>query len=244
MSGGGLKMYFADIHCHALAGVDDGAADDGEMFAMIDAAYADHVRLLCFTPHWQPSAFGDNRRKAADAFRRATDYVAFKRYDMRLFLANELRSDRGDVSWLADRLCKTLGGGRSVLVDFSSAESVKNISDGVYRLLGAGYKPVLAHAERYSAFGFSIDRLRGLRSDGVMLQIDAGSLLGRFGLGCRIRSRALLEAQLVDIAASDAHNTSNRPTELTEAFGFVEKKYGRSCADTIFRKNPEALLKS
>ena len=46
-----VSMFFADIHIHALAGVDDGPSDEEEMFAMIDKAYDQGVRAICFTPH-------------------------------------------------------------------------------------------------------------------------------------------------------------------------------------------------
>lgn len=236
-------MYFADIHCHALAGVDDGAPDDKMMFAMIDAAWRDSVRLLCFTPHWNPSAFGDNRPGVLNAFKRACGYVESKSYDMRLFLANELRSESRDTSWLADRLCRPLGG-RYVLVDFSTRETIKNISDGLYRLLSAGYKPVLAHAERYESLGISIEPLKKLRADGVIIQINAGSPLGRFGFSCKLRSRAILSAHIADVAASDAHDVSDRPTEMTAGFEFVGKKYGSDYAKALFFSNPAALLRS
>ena len=235
-------MYFADIHCHALSAVDDGAKDDRTMFAMLDAAYADNVRILCLTPHWNPSAFGDNRRKSGDAFLRAREYVRRKGCDMPLFLANELKYDAAAVGWLSDHSCRTLGGTRNVLVDFSAGESADRILDGLRRLLGAGYRPILAHTERYSSLGFKKDELKRLRSDGVKIQLNADSILGKAGLGCRIRSRALLDAGLCDIVASDSHGTYYRPTMMTKAFEAVSEKYGQNYAARLFRDNPARLF--
>ncbi len=236
-------MYFADIHCHALAGVDDGAPDDKTMYEMIDAAFRDGVRLLCFTPHWNPSVFGDNRASVSNAFAKASEYVVSKRIGMRLFLANELRADRGDLSWLSERLCRTLHG-RCVLVDFPTRESVKNISDGVYRLLSAGYKPILAHAERYESLGFSVEPLKNLRADGALIQMNAGSPLGSFGFMCALRAKAMLKERVADIAASDAHDLSDRPTEMSAGYAFVEKKYGREYAASLFCACPESIFKN
>ncbi len=39
-------MYFADIHCHMIYGVDDGARTKEDMFAMFEKAYADNVRTV------------------------------------------------------------------------------------------------------------------------------------------------------------------------------------------------------
>lgn len=47
-------MNYADMHCHMLYGVDDGAQDRETSRAMLDAAYADGTRTICFTPHCHP----------------------------------------------------------------------------------------------------------------------------------------------------------------------------------------------
>ncbi len=47
-------MNYADMHCHMLYGVDDGAQDRETSRAVLDAAYADGTRTICFTPHCHP----------------------------------------------------------------------------------------------------------------------------------------------------------------------------------------------
>ena len=88
-------MFFADIHIHALAGVDDGPSDEEEMFAMIDEAYDQGVRAICFTPHWYPVSFGNNSEKALAAFDLVKSYILAKKVKMHLFLGNELRYSNG-----------------------------------------------------------------------------------------------------------------------------------------------------
>ena len=56
-------MGLADIHIHLLFGVDDGAKDEDEMHAILDAAYQAGTRVLCCTPHFHPGYFGDNYDK-------------------------------------------------------------------------------------------------------------------------------------------------------------------------------------
>ena len=53
-------MDFADMHIHALYGVDDGADTKEKMLSMVEASYNDGVRLMCFTPHFHLGYFGDN----------------------------------------------------------------------------------------------------------------------------------------------------------------------------------------
>ena len=81
-------MQFADIHIHALYGVDDGAKTKEDMFAIIDAAYADGTRLICMTPHFYPAMFGRRHKQAKESFRDAEEYVLEKYPDLCAALAH------------------------------------------------------------------------------------------------------------------------------------------------------------
>lgn len=234
---------FVDLHCHALFGVDDGAQSFDEMCAMVDASYADGVRALFLTPHFHLGFFGDNRQKSVDAFRQLGAYVRQSYPDMKLYLANELQCCHDCVSWLDEGLCRTLRGSRYVLVDFALGESARSIESGLTRLLNAGYVPILAHPERYIALGTFHKELKSLRSKGVLLQLDAQSPLGGFGLSVKMRANSLLREGLVDFIGSDAHDCKVRPPQISAAYFHIEKKYGRDYADAICRRNALKLLR-
>ena len=233
-------MRFADLHNHSLFGTDDGAGTEQEMLAMLDAAHADGVEVLCLTPHFHPGYFGDNQAKALQAFEVLTRYASEKYPEMRLYLGNELRYSPECLSWLESGTCRTLGGTDYVLVDFDEPETERNIVRGLERLMSAGYKPVLAHAERYRAL--SARRIRELWDDGVWIQIDVQSLFGVYGLGSRLRSRELLKKKLADIVATDAHGLGRRDPILSRGHRDVVRKYGEAYAGMIFAENPRRLL--
>ena len=218
-------MFFADIHIHALAGVDDGPSDEEEMFAMLDEAYDQGVRAICFTQHWYPVSFGNNSEKALAAFDLVKSYILAKKVKMYLFLGNELRYSNGAADWLRDGSCRRLKRTRFVLVDFSSGERCEDMIDGVRNILNIDHKPVFAHIERYPDIGKDLKAIEALRSSGIKIQLDAGSVLGRFGLACKNRSLKLLSEGLADIIASDAHGIEHRPILMKEASELVS----RSC---------------
>lgn len=230
-----ILSRYADIHIHALCGVDDGAADEETMRRMIDASYADGTRLICFTPHWHPALFSDNRERADAAYRLAQAYVAEKQYDLRIMLGNELYYADNCVEWLRAGSCRTLNGTRYVLVDFSEDEQLRSIIKGLNRLLSAGYKPILAHAERYTAM--QDEELRHLWADGVRVQLDAASVTGGFGLSCKRRARRFLSEGLVDLISSDAHDTHRRTPILSEAREWTRRKISEPYAEALFYRN-------
>lgn len=237
-------MKFADLHIHALCGVDDGAKTEEEMFRLTDAAYADGAGMLCLTPHFHPGYFGDNQKKGEDAFRILKQYAAETYPDLMLQLGNELRYSRDCISWLDDGACRTLGAGNRVLVDFSRGESQKSIVGGLDRLLNGGYAPVLAHVERYDSLRGNQKVLRELRDNGVLLQVDSQSIFGGFGLGTCAWARRILCEKMADVVASDAHDLRSRPPGLNRSFHYITKKCGADYAAAVCGIIPRELLEN
>lgn len=231
------ERLYADIHIHALCGVDDGAVDEETMHRMVDAAYADGTRVICFTPHWNPTLFRSDCEAIGRAYEQAVAYVSAQGYDLRLALGNELRYADTCVEWLREGFCKTLNGTRNVLVDFDEHEERQVILKALGRLLNAGYKPILAHVERYPAVQ-DIQDLHTLRSDGVRFQLDSMSITGGFGLGCKRRARRYLKAGLADMVASDAHDVTRRGVTLSEAYTWVSDHISSGYAHSLFWKAP------
>lgn len=237
-------MAFADIHNHILFGVDDGARVEKEMYQLIDAAYADGVRHLCFTPHYHPAYFGEHQEEIAAGFRMASAYAASRYLDLSLYLGNELRYERSCMEWLEQGRYKTLNGSQYLLVDFLYPEPADAILDAMLRVLNGGYTPVLAHVERYESLHRDMREVERMKSWGVVLQVDAQSPLGGLGRGAKHRSRRLLAAGLIDVVASDAHDLVRRPPQLRPCFEFVSKKYGEDYAIQLFWENPLRILES
>ena len=235
-------MNFADIHIHALCGSDDGADSKEEMFAMIDAAYGDGARYICLTPHYHIGYYGHNRERSERAFEILSEYVFSKYSDLRIALGNELHYEAGCEDQLSEGMCRTLNKTEYVLVDFSSSERKRVISAALDRLLNIGYRPILAHTERYTELLGETELIGEFRRNGVLIQLDTGSLLGDFGRKSRRFAKALLARRLVDIVSSDAHNTDTRPVGMKPTYEYIKKKYGQPYADKICCENARCLI--
>ena len=235
-------MIFADIHNHSLAAVDDGARSEETMFRMVDAAYADGTRLLCLTPHFHPISFGDNRASSLESFQKLQVYAAERYPDLQLYLGNELRYGPNCDNWLKEGFCRTLGNSSLVLVDFSADAGQSLMIRGLSQLLSMGYRPVLAHAERYP--NLTAKAVQDCFRNGIQIQINAGSMFGSFGWGARIRARWLLRNRLVCMVASDAHDLQHRPPLLSKGYQLVSKLTDKDYADRIFCSNAVDLLEN
>ena len=108
--------------------------------------------------------------------------------------------------------------------------------------MNAGYTPILAHVERYSDFGRDFRPLADLRANGVVIQIDAQSVIRGFGLGAQYRRRKLLAESLVDIVASDAHDLHFRPPDMMRCYAYIKKQHGTDYARAVCLENAEHIL--
>ena len=233
-------MTFADLHNHILSAVDDGAGSDEIMYRMVDAAYQDGIRLMCLTPHFHPGIFGDNRKAGAESFQKLRTYVAEHYPELQLFLGNELRYNHSCDRWLREGYCRTLDGNSLILVDFAADAGQNQITRGLEQLLSMGYRPVLAHAERYH--NISPGTIREFRRNGIRIQINSGSLTGSFGWFARLRARRLLRQHLVCMVASDAHDLKHRPPLLSKGYQITKKITDEDYANRIFWYNVIDLL--
>jgi protein-tyrosine phosphatase len=199
-----------DLHCHVLAGIDDGPATIEGSVALARAAAAAGTRTLVATPHVSWSCRNDadtiarmvkevNARLAAEA-------VALEvRRGAEIAITRVADIEPSELSRLG------LGGGAWLLVEPPFAETSASL-DGVVRdLQRRGHRVVLAHPERCQAFHRDPGMLDSLVRDGALTSITAGSLVGRFGESVRRFALQLAQGELIHNVVSDAHDDVRRP---------------------------------
>ena len=236
----GKDIILADVHNHSLFGVDDGALDEDRMWEMVSRSYEEGVRYLCLTPHYHPGYYGDNIEASQQAFDILEKRCRESYPDLKLLLANELHYSDGCVSWIKDKLCRTMHGSRLVLVDFRENADEAFIVKSLQRMTASGFEPILAHAERYMKL--SLGAIKMLKQDGVLIQINTGSCFGDFGARARNLAKKLLALRLADLVGSDAHNMGDRSPEMRRCYEFIAKKYSYDYATYVCRDNAVSLL--
>ena len=108
-----------------------------------------------------------------------------------------------------------------------------------------GYRVTLAHPERSRHFQRNDDLLRRLVADGVLLQVNADSLLrAGGGRGAQRLASRLLTDGLAHAIASDAHRaTAWRPvTQLAKAVAVAAELVGPERARWMVQTVPAAIL--
>ncbi len=226
---------FVDIHTHIAFGLDDGAKSIENTIEMIKTAKADGTDYICMTPHFHTAYYKYSAEQRNASFEQIKNSVD----DVYIFFGNELHYSPQMMEWLKKGECLTINNSKYVLIDFYETEEKEVIFDALHNLLSGGYKPILAHTERY---GLNIKDVMQLKESGIIIQVNAMSVFGQWGFNAKRRSRAILKRGLADLVCSDAHNMTKRPPTLKKTYEWVAKKTEQSYADDLFINNGKVIL--
>lgn len=232
-----------DIHCHIVPGVDDGAADLREALHLLKLEYGQGVRTIIATPHFRAGMFETPPETVARRFMSLVKAAEQEGIDVRLYLGCEFHSGMEMAQQLKNGRGRTMAGSRYVLTEFSHRDDRRYIRDRVYSLLSNGYRPIIAHVERYPCMRKDVSFIRELTEMGAYIQVNADSIIGGNGFSVKLFCRKLMKNGLLHFVGSDAHGPEYRRPRMKEAYSYMAEKMGRRYADTVFIKNPRKIIK-
>lgn len=238
---GDMEGYI-DIHSHILPGIDDGAENFKMSMEMLQIAQRNGIRAVILTPHHKPmhhNAKAEKIRALAGQLQEKAEQAGM---EMKLYTGNEFYYSSEMVRTLEEGQACTMADSDYVLVEFGPMDGIEHIRRGIYQLLSAGYRPILAHAERYESVCRDVGRVEDLIAMGCYIQVNGGSILGHYGLGTKQIVRKLLKKQLVHFVATDAHTNGKRSPEMAECACYLEKRYGKEYMDRLLRINPSQII--
>ena len=238
MSGKGIY----DIHCHIVPGVDDGATDIEETGKLLRMEYEQGVRTIIATPHFRFRMFETSAEKVKEQFKLVEKAAAEVASDLHVYLGCEFHTNMEMISMLRENKVMTMAGSRYVLTEFSHNSEENYIRERLSTLLSGGYKPIVAHIERYEATRTSMDFVEELVDMGVCMQINADSITGKDGFFTKRYCNRVMKQDLLHFVGSDCHNSTKRISRIGEASRVVTAKFGQDYADELFIRNPERIL--
>ena len=131
-----------------------------------------------------------------------------------------------------------------VLTEFSLFIMPTGVEETLFKLSMNGVIPIIAHPERYPAIQENYQLALDYLKYGAIFQVNAGSILGRFGKSIRKLSMWMLENKLVHFIGSDAHNTKSRPFRLQEAFNALKGHLDDEYIADLVEGNARKILES
>lgn len=234
---------FVDIHHHILYGLDDGPNVSEQSMDMLKWASQDGITRIFATSHACPGQAVFDLTKYRDRLNEARAYVVQQALPLELLPGAEIFYSDATLRFLEQGRVPTLAGGRHVLIEFAPDAPFETIYDAVRKLANATYIPILAHIERYACLDLA--HTRQLREQlGALMQVNCSSILSSTQPFRGRTIRALLNAQLVDFVATDAHNLTTRRTRMGECYSLLKKTYGACYARALTQGNQALIFPS
>lgn len=233
-----------DIHCHILPDYDDGAADLEEALEMVRMAVLSGVTDIIATPHFtgEPAEL-EHLSAMQRQFRVLRAAIEQERYPLELHLGAEVLCVPETVVLADSHQLPTLADTDYVLTEFYFDESYAYMDEMLSQIAACGYKPVVAHPERYDVIQREPQMLRRWARQGYVIQVNKGSVLGAFGPRPEQAANEILAMGLAHIFASDAHSCHSRTPHMGALQQWVEEFCDEEYAAILLKENPHRLLR-
>jgi tyrosine-protein phosphatase YwqE len=170
----------ADMHSHFLPGIDDGAKNIDDSLTLLRAMSDMGYTNIITTPHVMIDYHPNTTQTIQNALKLAQDVLEKNNINIKLRAAAEYYID-----------------------DYFTPP---NLAQVLFNMHTAGYKPIIAHPERYLFFHRDLGKYRELKDRGCLLQLNMLSIAGYYGPNIKRVAEQLLSQGLYDYCGSDAHH--------------------------------------
>jgi tyrosine-protein phosphatase YwqE len=200
-----IPSNYVDIHSHLLPGIDDGAVSIEDTLFLINELQNIGFKQFVTTPHIFTSVWNNSKDIIEKKY---NETLPFLKEDTSLRFGAEYMIDPYFVNLFQDGPLATLKE-NFVLVELSYVNPPIQLYDILFELQIAGYRPILAHPERYPYYYSNIKEYTKLKNAGCLFQLNLLSTVGYYGAEVTKSCELLLKKGLIDFVGSDVHHSKH-----------------------------------
>ena len=229
-----------DIHSHILNDIDDGSKAIEMSINMLKKADLSGTTDIIATPHFMRGRFEVEYNEVVKRVEKLKEISRENNIDINIYSGQEVYYSRNILEYYNDKLIGTINNTKYMLIELPMLEfNLDEVINTIYELQIRGIKPIIAHPERYKAFIKKPSMINALIKEGMLFQLNGGSITGSFGKDVKKTAIKYLENNIYSFIGSDAHRDNGRDTDMTEALKALERTQRNS-----FEENGKAMLKN
>ena len=229
-----------DIHCHILPDIDDGPKSVDDSLAQLRSMAEGGITDAFLTSHYFRGHYHYSKEEYLSKFHTFAQEASHQQIQINLHPGFEiflLPGIEDDVQSMG----LTMGDSSYVLVETELNGKPMDVYGMMYQLLCKGFKPILAHVERYVGVMTNPREAYNLMTQDVYMQVNAGSLLGYYGIKVESTAWYLVDQGWAHFIASDDHVRSAYEHMFASSV-IIADNIDKYTADLLFNKHPRHVL--
>lgn len=199
-----FSFLSCDMHSHLIPGIDDGSPSLEESEQLILGLQAAGYRKLITTPHVIGEFYPNTKERLLEGHHYLQQYLKERGVQVEIGISAEYYLDNYFLLEVLPHGLLTFGD-NYVLVEVSMAGWPRNIDELLFNVQSLGYKPILAHPERY-VFEEQVDTFLRLKEKGILMQMNLLSLTGYYNKIVKTNAEHYLKSGLYDFCGTDTHH--------------------------------------
>ena len=197
-----------DMHSHLIPNVDDGSKSVEESVSLIKGMQQMGYKKLIITPHFMTGFYNNTADGVKKKLETLKTELASQSVDVELDVAAEYYIDYDFMHDISKKPMLTFDN-KKLLFECSFTNQHRNFDETVFEMQINGYKPVLAHPERYLYWHNSHSLMEEFHDRGILFQINIMSIIGAYSPAVKKMARWLIENDMCDFLGTDLHNANH-----------------------------------
>ena len=209
-----LSVLKVDVHSHFIPGIDDGAATLQDSLDLVRAMSELGYKKVITTPHIMSDYYRNTPEIILGGLEKVRAAIREEGIDMEIEAAAEYYLDHEFEQSIPEKNLLTFGK-NYVLFELPFISEPPMMAEAIFKMQTNGYKPVLAHPERYGFYYNQYEKYQELIDKGVLLQLNINSLIGHYSPETKKISERMINDGLFSFLGSDCHHLNH--AALTDA---------------------------
>ena len=229
-----------DFHTHILPNIDDGSVDMEETINIIKEAKDVGFTGIISTSHYMQNYCEDNVAERTQLIEQVKEKL--QQNFLELYLGSEIYITNEIVELIKNSKASTINNTKYVLFELPMNAKPLFAKEVVYTLVENGYKPIIAHPERYSYVQKDVKYIKELIDLGVLLQANYGSIIGMYGGKAKKTLKKMLKEDLISFFGSDVHRTNQIYPQIPKILKKLKKIISAQRLEELTSLNAQKVL--
>lgn len=194
-----------DLHSHLIPGIDDGSKSIEDSLAMLKRFSELGYKKVITTPHVMSDFYKNTPEIILSGLENVKQAIKDHNLSIEIEAAAEYYLDFHFEELIKHKNILSFGD-NYVLFELSFSHEPNRVKEVIFNLQNQGYKPIMAHVERYPYYFYDFEKIEDFKNRGCIIQLNINSLSGQYGPAVKKMAEQMIDRDLIDVIGSDCHH--------------------------------------